>query len=172
MLFIAGFRDTSVGTDTQNYYEIYEYFRLETYPPWFTIEPGWRIINNLAVKIHAGYSLVVFLASLFTLVPIFLTIWKYSDRPFVSVLFFYLLFFYFQSFNVARQMIAIAIMFSAYNDYLHGKKKAFISNYLSQYYFTIRQYLEWQFLLFSSIFGLMWQRRLLYCLSHTFWELY
>lgn len=72
MLFVAGFRDTSVGTDTQNYYEIYEYFRLETYPSWFTIEPGWRVINNLAVKMHAGYSMVVFLASLFTLVPIFL----------------------------------------------------------------------------------------------------
>ncbi len=125
MLFVAGFRDTSVGTDTQNYYEIYEYFRLETYPSWFTIEPGWRVINNLAVKMHAGYSMVVFLASLFTLVPIFFTVWKYSDRPFVSILFFYLLFFYFQSFNIARQMIAIAIMFSAYNDYLHEKKKAF-----------------------------------------------
>ena len=125
MLFVAGFRDISVGTDTQHYYEIYEYFRLETFPSWFTIEPAWRIINNLAVVMHAGYSFVVFLASLFTLIPIFSTIWKYSERPFVSILFFYLLFFYFLSFNVARQMIAIAIVFSAYNDYLHEKKKSF-----------------------------------------------
>lgn len=125
MLFVAGFRDISVGTDTQHYYEIYEYFRLETFPSWFTIEPAWKIINNLAVKMHAGYSMVVFGASLCTLVPIFSTIWKYSDRPFVSVLFFYLLYFYFLSFNVARQMIAIAIVFSGYNDYLHEKKKAY-----------------------------------------------
>lgn len=125
MLFVAGFRDISVGTDTENYYEIYEYLKYDMAPPWFTIEPGWKILNNFAIKLNAGYSFVVFFASLLTLIPIFRTAWKYSDRPFVSILFFYILFFYFQSFNAVRQMMAVAFVFSAYNDYLHEKKRLF-----------------------------------------------
>lgn len=125
MLFIAGFRDISVGTDTQNYFEIYELLRLNRTPPWFSIEPGWRIINELAIILNTGYESVVFCASFLTLCPIFVSIWKYSRRPFESVLFFYLLFFYFQSFNATRQMIAIAFVFSGYNDFLHGKKRSF-----------------------------------------------
>lgn len=125
MLFIAGFRDLSVGTDTQNYFEIYELLRLNETPPWFTIEPGWRVLNKLAITLNTGYESVVFIASVLTLSPVFVTIWKYSYRPFVSVLFYFLLFFYFQSFNVTRQMIAIAFIFSGYNDYLHGRKRSF-----------------------------------------------
>ena len=125
MLFIAGFRDLSVGTDTQNYFEIYELLRLNKTPPWFTIEPGWKIINKLAITLNTGYESVVFMASVLALSPVFATFWKYSKRPFVSVIFYFLLFFYFQSFNVTRQMIAIAFIFSGYNDYLHGKKRSF-----------------------------------------------
>lgn len=125
MLFIAGFRDLSVGTDTQNYFEIYELLRLERTPPWFAVEPGWRMLNELAITLNTGYEFVVFFASVLILCPVFVTIWKYSKSPFTSLLFFFLLFFYFQSFNATRQMIAIAFIFSGYNDYLHGGKRSF-----------------------------------------------
>lgn len=123
LLFVAGFRDISVGTDTQNYFEIYEYIRYDNEPVWFSIEPGWRLLNYIAILLNTDYFFIILLASIFTIVPIFSTIWKYSNKPFISVLFFYLLFFYFQSFNAIRQMIAVAFIFSAYNDYLNKNKK-------------------------------------------------
>lgn len=120
LLFIGGLRGIDVGTDTKTYYDLYKYVEHggEAFDYVLKlVEPGWVLINFLCIHLFHSFQAVVFISVFLALTPIFIRAWKSCDNPFYVILFYVLLYFYYNSFNITRQMIAIGIIFYAF-DYL------------------------------------------------------
>lgn len=116
LLLLAGFRGIEVGTDTVNYLDIYR--SINDSPAGrksisMIIEPLWIYINVLSYYMSLGYQGVLFIGSFCAITPIFLRSWKSCEKPFWAILFYVLLYFYFNSFNITRQMIAVGIVYYA-----------------------------------------------------------
>lgn len=125
---IGGFRDVSVGTDTVNYLEIYDYIKIHGDSRIYAatiIEPLWFILNILASILFDDYQSVLVISNFLVITPIFLCAWKY-ERPFRAILFFLLLFFFGNSLNIMRQMIAVSFAFCGYHYYLKGCIKRYV----------------------------------------------
>ena len=125
MLLVFALRDVSVGTDTKNYYHLFSMICVENAESEIihkTIEPGWQILNKLIYFFNGSWQIVLFASGILVLLPIFVTSWRYSANPSLSILIYYLLGFYFSSFNIVRQMIAASIIFAAFCRYFNEKK--------------------------------------------------
>lgn len=123
--FFAGIR-YGIGTD---------YF--VTYSPFFeslkkgityndltrtTLEPGYVLINKFVVLIGGSFQWVLFIASLITIIFIRQSILYYRDKLNVGLAtFIFMLLYYQPSFNIVRQMMAVAITLYAYR-YIYEKK--------------------------------------------------
>lgn len=106
---VAGFRE-GVGTD---YYPYKDYFfKTEVYTLFNNpFEWGYYLLNKI-INILTGNSRFIFLiVSFFILYVINKTILKHSPNYYLSILLFINLYFYFNSLNIMRQFIAIAIVF-------------------------------------------------------------
>lgn len=113
LLFLGGLRGVDVGTDTYNYHEIYTYVNNENSQDFIgsLIEPFWIFVNKFVFYCFSDYQAVLFIGVLLAITPVFIRIWKSCDKPFWAVLFYVLLFFYFNSWNVTRQAIALSFIF-------------------------------------------------------------
>lgn len=106
---VAGFRE-GVGTD---YYPYKDYFfKTEVYTLFNNpFEWGYYLLNKI-INILTGNSRFIFLiVSFFILYVINKTILKHSPNYYLSILLFINLYFYFNSLNIMRQFIAVAIVF-------------------------------------------------------------
>lgn len=125
MLLVFALRDVSVGTDTKNYYHLFSMICAEGAESDIirkTIEPGWQIINKLIYIFNGSWQIVLLISGILVLLPIFISSWRYCENPPLSILIYYLLGFYFSSFNIIRQMIAASIVFAAFCQYFNNKK--------------------------------------------------
>lgn len=103
---IAGFRGTEVGTDTMNYY-LY-FYRVEHGIMESGYEPLWQLLNIGVYRFGGNFQHVTLVASVLTLIPLYLAFKKESRLPLFS-LFIYIAFnYYFSSFNIMRQMLAVS----------------------------------------------------------------
>lgn len=118
LLFIGGLRDLTVGTDTSNYYEIYRIIKYDPTGIEFVlgfVEPGWVFLNYLCNHYSDGYRYIIFIGVFLAITPFFIRVWKSYKSPFGAIFFYITLFFYYSSFNITRQMIAVSIIiFSLY----------------------------------------------------------
>lgn len=110
MLFsIMGFRNRSVGVDTDLYCRIYTGFVHNTVNnDNFDTSKIYEYYNILIGKLFGDNARnIIIFNSLFIILLFFIFINKESPNIYFSVILYILLYFYLQGFNIARQMLAI-----------------------------------------------------------------
>ena len=120
-IIVSGFR-YKVGTDY-----------LFRYVPDYLIifeggdVPNLEIITKIIIKfccfITRDYCLFFFITSLMINVLVFFAIYKYSKRPILSILVYFIGSSFFLSMNLVRQYISSAILLIAVIEYLNDRKK-------------------------------------------------
>lgn len=114
LLFLGGFRSFETGTDVNNYYQIFKYIQDGGESFSFAakiVEPGWFIINWLCAVTFNDFRAVLFVSIFLSTLPIFIRAWNYREKTFSIILYYVLLFFYLNSYNIMRQMIAVSFVF-------------------------------------------------------------
>lgn len=115
LVFFAGFRTITVGTDSENYFLFFD--RLNQGNTAITdsrFEPLYKLINIIVFKLGYEYEYLTLFASILTIVPLYFAFNKSSKYPLYSW-FVYLAFcYYYQSFNILRQCIAASWVLLAY----------------------------------------------------------
>lgn len=129
LIFIGSVRGLDIGTDTSNYYDMYNIINNDPNGINYIIrfvEPGWVFLNYACGLLFDNYRSVIYIGMFLVLTPLFITIWKKKHNPFLVLFYYVALYFYYNSFNITRQMIAISIILFCF-DYLERKKmKKFI----------------------------------------------
>lgn len=115
LLALGGLRGVEVGTDTSSYYEKYQVVTsLEAFDYVFAvIEPSWILLNLISFYLFDSYQGILWIGMFLVLTPVFIRVWKSCHNPYVGILFYVLLFFYFNAYNITRQMIAVSFVFYA-----------------------------------------------------------
>lgn len=88
-----------------------------------SLEPLFVILIKMCVGFSDSYVALFVVTSIIINVLTMVTIFKYSKNPILSIAIFFCGSFYFQSMNLVRQFIAMAIIFCAYRILFCGKKK-------------------------------------------------
>lgn len=130
LIFISGFRNWNVGTDTILFYQWYNATaNIDGTFEWFItlsegspIEFGFVYIGYLLNSFYLDVQVMIFLVSLVTISGIGYVFYKYSYSIWLSTFLFIALFSYQETMNTARQGIAAMIMFNAYG-YLKNNVK-------------------------------------------------
>lgn len=122
LFIVCAFRGLVVGTDTVSYQDIFhnrfnEGFIIDFKSPEFLFSALYRLLN----RIGASYRIVMIIQSLLFMGPIAWVMLKMKERPIEMLLMLFLLGFYFGSFNISRQSIAISFAFFGYYYYEREK---------------------------------------------------
>lgn len=123
LIFIVGFRTIEVGTDTVNYKMYFDV--VESGKPLF-VEPGWLAINHFITFFNGSYETLMLLVTLLTLIPVYWACRKYSINPTLSLFFYITLYFYFYSFNISRQLLAISFVLMSFHFLKENRKLSFV----------------------------------------------
>lgn len=115
LILVCGLRD-GVGTD----YGLYKFY-YNNIDQNSRFEIGFRFLIELANKVGISYNTFLILISAITITLFYIAIKKYSSKPAASIFFFVALGYYAYSFNIIRQMLAIAITLYGIN-YIKEKK--------------------------------------------------
>lgn len=116
VILFQGFRSFDVGTDLLSYIPAYneignnDFFELE----YKNFEIGYVFLNhflNLLGVSERGFLLVI---AAIVQIPIFYTIYRYSELPLISILWYFAFGNFLMTFSGLRQAIAMAMCFSAY----------------------------------------------------------
>lgn len=121
----AGFRD-QVGTDFISYRVYFDQIKLLSYENR-GIEAGYYFLNKLVYFFNTNNESIFLTTSFIILILIFMTINRYSNHIGVSVYLFITLYFYFSSFNIVRQYIAVAIVFYALTYIVSNESKKYVA---------------------------------------------
>lgn len=117
LFIIEAFRDFSVGTDTMNYISKYNADIINSVSGTVKgLEFGWTafVRGNAAIFENSNRPILVESTFLF-LLPIFIVAGKYHrDKAGLIILYTFLLYYYFNSFNTIRQSIAMSWCLWAY----------------------------------------------------------
>lgn len=120
--FFAACRGT-VGTDSEMYIMAYEN-SANAVQRWVDFEPGFILVMDILNKMHLSYVSLFFLMNFFTMLFAFISI--YSERENINVniaTFMCMIDFYFLSWNIMRQALAISLGIYAMCLFLKGKWK-------------------------------------------------
>lgn len=80
------------------------------------LEIGYYLLNELVIKLHGNFQMVLFLSSVITFIVFRKAILVYKDRLHVGLATFVLMLLYYQtSLNIVRQMIAAPIILYAFH---------------------------------------------------------
>ncbi len=118
LVFIAGFRAISVGTDTYPYSLAWQSILIDgnSY-----MEIGWNSISNFVAFFTNDYNLYLSFISLFT-IGIAGYVWhKYSSNAQLSLFIYFAIYAYCGSLNIMRQYAAISVLLLAYTFTYHHK---------------------------------------------------
>lgn len=118
-VILATFRSLPVGTDTEPYYYLYNYYgTFSSLSDKFKILGFKEFLNTILIHICTtigSFNLYLFIYALFTVVFVIITLYKLVPLEVVPLSYFiYLCFFFPQSLNIMRQSLAIAIIFLGY----------------------------------------------------------
>lgn len=95
----------NIGTDYVNYQNIYEAIKNNH---WFNVEKGWELLNRFCLLLNLGFKCVIVISGSLTVIC-FISCFN-KENYFLSILFF-LLFLYFPSFNIIRQIMSLSLVF-------------------------------------------------------------
>lgn len=119
LLFVLGMR-AKFSSDYITYENIYYNISNTTWDNILSssyrqgnIEIGFRIFAKLISMIEGGQDTLPYILIIagISLIPVFYIIWKNSGMPFLSLFLFYLIGYYFNSFNTMRSCMACGISF-------------------------------------------------------------
>lgn len=133
LIAVASLRH-NVGTDYNTYAEMVGYAENLSW-----IEPGYRWINSLFFDLHLPEWSILTFFSIITL-PIYLRfINRYSSNPLFSLLLFFLLGYYFISFNAVRQIFSMALLLFAMQYWREGNIKfsIFITMLAGMFHYSV-----------------------------------
>lgn len=119
---IAGLRAVSVGIDTKNYVRLFGHIADGNLNLAHGLETSFKYICAFLLAIWNNNNFLFFVFALITNVLIFARMWDFKDRislPWATMIYFGV--FYFMTFNIMRQFIAVAIIFYG-TRYLAEKK--------------------------------------------------
>lgn len=111
-IFLLTFRHAYVGSDTQNYYKVFNEFEIYgfsfelTKDTWFT-EFGFYALVKFLTDIHFPFRSLIFISASLYLFSISLLIYRYSQRPWISY-FVFMTFGYFIFNTTMRQCFALS----------------------------------------------------------------
>lgn len=112
LIMIQGLRATYVGTDVNGYINVYNIMRYSNFSDVFNqrMEFGFVSLVKLLTLFNISIQAYLFVLSLFIILPLGYTIYKYSERPFLSFFIYITFGFYSASFCTIRQNIAYGII--------------------------------------------------------------
>ena len=130
--FLAGFRDVSVGTDTESYYSLFlsaQDYPLLSFLDFSNVYPyeyGYLLLTF--VSAHFFPNVIFFSCFVYFIIVLFVFIsaMRLSDylNPGISMLCFFLLF-YCESYNILRQYLSIVLLLYGIVVFILGKTKQF-----------------------------------------------
>jgi transmembrane protein EpsG len=128
LVFVQGFRDVSVGTDTSAYvrfFESEEHFLLDLFYSTSSLEIGYRFIQTLAYQLSNEYYVLLFLIALISVYFQLKTIYKISVNSSISIFVFITFCIYTFTFNGFRQGLAASIYVFAFVALVKGNFKRY-----------------------------------------------
>lgn len=153
---IAGLRN-NVGTDFINYkiyFDNLKYYSLQ-YPYY---EKGYYVINYVVNYFTYNYQYIFLVTSFITIYLITKTLKKYSHSYMLSIFLFVTMFFYYNSFNLVRQYLVVAILFYSIKYILNKNFYKFLTAIIiaSFFHITALIMLPFYWLLRKKISNLMY----------------
>lgn len=119
---VLGLRSESIGVDTSSYYAIFDLINSEWFnEEFYNWEPGFVIVNKIINLIGGDARHAILVLSFINMIFIGLFLKDTSPNLTLSLVLFLGLSFYFSSFNIVRQTIAVSITCYAFR-YLYDKK--------------------------------------------------
>ncbi len=123
IIVLTCFRATSVGLDTSMGYAVI-YNEAAAGGKLRYLEPIFRLINILCVKLNLGQPGVIALCGLLTIIPTVYVISKCSENKTFSLALYYGMYFVLFSFNMMRQCVGISFVLLATYFYTRKKDRA------------------------------------------------
>lgn len=120
---VSALRGYNVGTDTLNY--LYNYNHLD-FKDIRGTEYGWYLLSWICKNIFSSYRLLIFIVSFFTVYYLSKAIKRSSTNWCLSLYYYISFYFFFQSLNISRQLLAASILLYAFT-FIKEKK---ITKYL------------------------------------------
>ncbi len=123
MIFIAGLRDISVGTDTLTYSYIFDSagtLDLRGLVKYY-IETGYMIWNKLIHLLTHNYQFLLIANITVTLLAVKRYIQKYSKDQFFSLFLFITIGYFMSAMNIMRQFLALSLILFVYDFYIERK---------------------------------------------------
>ena len=117
LFLLSALRAEGIGDDYYSYQELYELFLIKDYRGY---EPLYILLNYLCAYIGGYRSVVVLVAGLSLIGPVFYTV-KHSKYPIISLWLYITISFFVWTFTIYRQAIAISFILIAYS-YAQEKK--------------------------------------------------
>ncbi len=118
VILFQGLRSFSVGIDLRNYIPGYiyigKYVPLGLTEEYANFESGYVLLNKLIYMLGFDERWFLIIITIITQIPIFYTMYKYSDNPLLSVFVYFSFGEFLVTFSALRQAIAMAICFYAY----------------------------------------------------------
>ena len=113
-----------VGTD---YFVRYvpNYIEFVNNRPVPSLEPLFVIIIKICIFFTSNPTILFVITSIIVNTLVFYTIFKYSKKPVLSVIIYFLGSFYFASMNIVRQYLAMVVLLASYRILLSNKSKYF-----------------------------------------------
>ena len=123
VILFQGFRSFSVGTDLASYLPAYTEigFLGNKDFHYLNYEIGYVFLNKILFQIGVSERLFLIVLAAMIQIPIFQTIYRYSDFPLLSILWYFAFGNFIMTFSGLRQSIAMSICFFAYH-YIKEKK--------------------------------------------------
>lgn len=130
MLFVIGAARSGIGTDYKTYIQAFDLFTKGIYPWWLNYEPGFIFLNWSLARITNNSQWLILITSFLVLIIFFKTCKKNSTDVIFSIFLFYTLYFYFTSFNIIRQSIAVLLTFYAIDNIIKDDIKGYLKKIL------------------------------------------
>ena len=128
VILFQGFRDFSVGTDLVGY--IPSYLKIGNMDvsslKYQNYEKGYIILNKVIFLLGCDERQFLIIIAAVIQIPIFFTIYKYSERYLMSILWYFAFGNFIMTFSGLRQAIAMSIVFSGYYFIKNKRKYKFI----------------------------------------------
>ena len=125
LLAVGGLRDFSVGTDTLNYLNLYQYGENTSFTKG--IEWGYTLVQQFVYFYLGDYAYLVFIQMFLILFFFYRFIWRESENPLFSVFCFVSLYYWLYSLNTTRQYIAMPLVLIGFSYLIQGKVKKFVA---------------------------------------------
>ncbi|MGN0665904.1 MAG: EpsG family protein [Huintestinicola sp.] len=130
MMFLMSIFRIDIGSD-YNHYKIFFYWLVDGQGTMSTlleqsVEPGYVLLMKLVSMISPHYFTLNLVTSAAILIPTAITIYRYSEKPWLSAWLYLAITFFYNSMNFTRQSLSVAIIFCGYRFFKEKKHIAVV----------------------------------------------